>query len=146
MGGHGDSMVPLTGLSNVAGISLDECVRSGKLSAERLAQIVQRTRDGGAEVVNLLKTGSAFYAPAAAALYMAESVLLDKKRIVPCAAKLKAGDYGVQSPMFVGVPAKLGATGVEEIITVKLTDTESQQLQKSIQAVIELNKAVEKFL
>lgn len=142
LGGHGDTMVPLTGLSNIAGISLDQLVEQGKISKERLNEIVSRTRNGGGEIVALLKTGSAFYAPAASAIYMAESYLFDKKRIVPCAAKLKAGQYGIKEPMFVGVPAKIGAKGVEGIIEVSLTAEEKANLDVSVKAVQELNQAV----
>lgn len=93
LGGHGDSMVPLTGMSSIAGVSLDECVKQGRITQERLNEIVQRTRQGGGEIVALLKTGSAYYAPASAAILMAESYLLDKKQILPCAAQLKVGQY-----------------------------------------------------
>ncbi|HKY69702.1 MAG TPA: malate dehydrogenase [Gammaproteobacteria bacterium] len=140
LGGHGDTMVPLTGMSNVAGLSLDECVRQKKITQERLNEIVGRTRQGGGEVIKLLKTGSAYYAPATSAIEMAESYLYDKKRILPCAAKLKKGQYGVTKPMFVGVPAKIGAKGVEEIIEVPLSQKEMENLQISIQAVDELNQ------
>ena len=142
LGGHGDSMVPLTGMSSIAGVSLDDCVKQGRITQERLNEIVQRTRQGGGEIVALLKTGSAYYAPATAAILMAESYLLDKKQVLPCAAQLKVGQYGVQEPLFVGVPAKIGAMGVEEVIEVSLTQSEQENLQLSIQAVMELNQAV----
>lgn len=145
LGGHGDTMVPLTGMSNVAGVSLDQLVKTGKITQNRLDEIVKRTRNGGGEIVALLKTGSAFYAPASAAIAMAESYLLDKKRILPCAAKLKEGQYGLQKPLFVGVPAKIGGNGVEEIIDVALTDSEKKNLQVSIDAVIELCDVAAKF-
>lgn len=145
LGGHGDTMVPLTGMSNIAGVSLDALVASGKISAERLEAVVERTRKGGGEIVGLLKTGSAFYAPASSAIAMAESYLLDKKRILPCAAKLQTGQYGVKEPLFVGVPAKIGAQGIEDIIEVSLTEQEQAQLQKSIDAVVELNQSVDKI-
>lgn len=145
LGGHGDSMVPLIGLSNVAGVSLEKCISEKRISRERVEAIVDRTRKGGGEIVNLLKTGSAFYAPASAAISMAESYLLDKKRILPCAAKLKPGQYGVKEPLFVGVPVKIGQEGVEAIIEVELTKTEKDNLQISIDAVIELNQAVDKL-
>lgn len=145
MGGHGDSMVPLSGMSNVAGETLDELVKKGRISQQRLDEIVDRTRQGGGEIVNLLKTGSAFYAPATSAIDMAESYLLDKKEILPVAAKLKVGQYGVKEAMFVGVPAKLGAKGVEEIIEVKLNDKEKTNLQVSLAAVQELNEAADKL-
>jgi len=145
MGGHGDSMVPLTGMSNIAGTSLDEMVKSGKITQERLTEIVNRTRKGGGEIVGLLKTGSAYYAPATSAIAMAESFLRDKKSILPCAAKLTQGQYDTDQPLFVGVPTKIGANGVEEIIEVSLTDTEKAQLQVSIDAVKELNEAADKL-
>lgn len=145
LGGHGDNMVPLTGLSNVAGVSLEKCVAEKRISRDRLNAIIERTRHGGGEIVNLLKTGSAFYAPASAAIAMAESYLLDKKRILPCAAKLKPGQYGVQEPLFVGVPVKIGKKGVEEIIEVALTEQEKNNLQVSINAVIDLNHAAAKL-
>jgi malate dehydrogenase len=131
LGGHGDTMVPLARLSTVAGVPLPELI-----PAERLARIVQRARDGGAEIVNLLKQGSAFYAPSASALQMIDSILLDKKMIMPCATYLD-GEYGI-SGLFVGVPVKLGAAGVEEIIQLELTEDERAQLQKSADSVREL--------
>ncbi|MBT4963574.1 MAG: malate dehydrogenase [Francisellaceae bacterium] len=143
LGGHGDTMVPLTGLSNIAGVTLDTMVAEGKISAERLDSIVERTRKGGGEIVGLLKTGSAFYAPATSAISMAESYLLDKKRILPCAAKLAVGQYGIKEPLFVGVPVKIGSEGVEDIVEIALQDHEISSLQKSIDAVIELNTAVD---
>lgn len=141
LGGHGDSMVPLIGLSNVAGVSLEQLLFEKKITPERLDAIVDRTRKGGGEIVNLLKTGSAFYAPATSAVAMAKSYLLDEKRILPCAVKLKPGQYGVKEPLFVGVPVKIGKGGVEEIIEVKLTEQERANLEMSINTVIELNKA-----
>ncbi len=131
LGGHGDTMVPLARLSTVAGVPLPELI-----PAERLAQIVQRARDGGAEIVNLLKQGSAFYAPSASALQMIDSILLDKKMIMPCATYLD-GEYGITG-LFVGVPVKLGAAGVEEIIQLELTEEERAQLRKSADSVREL--------
>lgn len=145
LGGHGDNMVPLTALSNIAGVSLEKLVAEKKITRERLNEIVDRTRKGGGEIVNLLKTGSAFYAPASSAIAMAQSYLLDEKRILPCAVKLKPGQYGVKEPLFVGVPAKIGKNGVEEIIEVALTPEERANLQVSIDAVIELNNAVRKL-
>ncbi len=142
LGGHGDSMVPLTRLSNIAGVSLEKLVEEKRITRERLNTIVDRTRKGGGEILNLLKTGSAFYAPATAAIAMAESYLLDKKRILPCAAKLASHQYGVKEPLFVGVPVKIGAKGVEEIIEVELTAEERANLEVSINTVIELNHAV----
>jgi malate dehydrogenase len=145
LGGHGDTMVPLTAMSTVGGISLDKWIAMGRLTSERLEEIVKRTRNGGGEIIGLLKTGSAFYAPATSALSMAESYLLDRKGIFACAAKLKAGQYGVKEPLFVGVPIKIGRKGVEEIIEVTLTPKEQTNLQSSIDAVIELNTAVSKI-
>lgn len=145
MGGHGDSMVPLTGMSTVAGISLEDWVKRKRISQERLDAIIKRTRNGGGEIVGLLKTGSAFYAPALSAMQMAESYLLDRKRVFPCAAKIKPGQYGVKEPLFVGVPVKIGQKGVEEIVEVKLTEKEQANLELSIQAVMELNAAVGKL-
>jgi malate dehydrogenase len=141
LGGHGDSMVPLTGLSNVAGVSLDQLVIEGTLTQAQLDQIVHRTRQGGGEIVNLLKTGSAFYAPASAAIAMAESYLFDQKRILPVAARLSPPLYGIQEPLFLGVPAKIGGQGVEAIIQVQLTAAEQANLAISIKAVQELNAA-----
>lgn len=145
LGGHGDTMVPLTGMSNIAGVSLDTLVAKGKITKARLDEIVQRTRQGGGEIVSLLKTGSAFYAPATSAIEMAESYLKDKKKILPCAVKLTKGQYGVKEPLFVGVPARIGSEGIEEIIEVPLTEQERSNLQVSINAVIELNTAYEKL-
>lgn len=139
LGGHGDTMVPLVELSSVAGVSLSTWVQQGKLSPERLEAIIQRTRQGGGEIVNLLKNGSAFYAPAASALQMAESYLRDRKRILPCAVQLQPGQYGVEEPLFVGVPAKIGAAGVEEVLELSLSPVEKQQLNQSIKAVQALN-------
>ncbi|MDO8953274.1 MAG: malate dehydrogenase [Gammaproteobacteria bacterium] len=143
MGGHGDSMVPLTGMSNIAGVSLDELVKTGKITQQRLDEIVDRTRKGGGEIVNLLKTGSAYFAPATSGIQMAEAYLLDQKAILPVAAKLKTGQYGVKEPLFVGVPAKIGAKGVEQVMEVALNDSEKANLLVSINAVIELNQAAD---
>jgi malate dehydrogenase len=131
LGGHGDDMVPLPRYSTVAGIPLPDL-----LPKERIAAIVERTRKGGAEIVNLLKTGSAYYAPSAAAVEMVEAILKDKKKIMPCAVYLD-GEYGIKG-LFVGVPVKLGAKGVEEIIQIKLTAEENAALQKSSASVREL--------
>ena len=143
LGGHGDSMVPLTGMSNIAGVSLDALVEQGKITADRLESIVDRTRKGGGEIVGLLKTGSAFYTPAASAIAMAESYLSDKKCVYPCAAQVAKGEYGIKDPLYVGVPVKIGDGGVEEVFEVPLTEKERSSLQISIDAVIELNAAVE---
>ena len=131
LGGHGDTMVPLARYSTVAGIPITELI-----AADRLEQLVQRTRDGGAEIVKHLKTGSAYYAPSAAAVEMAESILKDKKKVLPCAAYLE-GEYGVNG-LFVGVPCKLGAAGIEKIYELKLTAEETAALHKSSGAVKEL--------
>ncbi len=142
LGGHGDSMVPLTGMSNIAGVSLDALVEKGTITAARLEEIVDRTRKGGGEIVGLLKTGSAFYTPAASAIAMAEAYLFDKKNIYPCAAQVAKGEYGITDTLYVGVPVKIGASGVEEVVEVPLTDTERASLQISVDAVTELNAAV----
>ncbi len=131
LGGHGDTMVPLVRFTTVAGVPVSKLI-----APERLEQIVQRTRDGGAEIVNLLGSGSAFYAPSAAVAQMIDSIVLDKKMILPCAVYLR-GEYGIQN-LFVGVPAKLGAKGVEEVVQIELTAEESAALQKSADAVKEL--------
>jgi len=144
VGGHGDTMVPLTGMSNIAGESLDSLVMSGKISQKRLNEIVERTKHGGGEIVGHLKTGSAFYAPAASNIAMVESYLYDKKNIFPCSAKLKVGQYNVSQELFVGVPVKIGKGGVEEVIELDLTFEEMTSLQKSIDNVLELNSLVKK--
>ncbi|MGH9689924.1 MAG: malate dehydrogenase [Candidatus Acidiferrales bacterium] len=131
LGGHGDDMVPLARYSTVAGIPLPELLPKDKLEA-----IITRTRKGGAEIVNLLKTGSAYYAPSAAVVEMAEAILKDKKKILPCAAYLE-GEYGIKG-LFVGVPVKLGAGGIEQIIEIKLTPEEKAALDKSSASVREL--------
>ncbi|MBY0370648.1 malate dehydrogenase [bacterium] len=135
-GGHGDTMVPMTRYCSIAGIPLEKY-----LPADKIAQIVQRTRQGGAEIVNLLKTGSAFYAPAASAVQMAEAILKDKKRVLPCAVWLE-GEFG-QNNLFVGVLAKLGRTGVEGVIPVDLNDAEKAELNKSAAAGKELVDVLE---
>jgi len=144
LGGHGDSMVPLTRYSTVAGIPLPDLVKMGWTTTKRLNEIVQRTRAGGAEIVGLLKTGSAFYAPAASAISMAESYLRDKKRVLPCAAWL-TGQYGVRN-VYVGVPVVIGAKGVERIVEIKLNVREKAQFKKSVDAVRGLVKATAKLL
>jgi len=138
LGGHGDTMVPLPRYSTVAGIPITEL-----LPKERIDALVERTANGGAEIVGLLKTGSAFYAPASAAVEMAESILKDKKKILPCAAYLE-GEYGFNE-LFIGVPVKLGANGVEEIIEITLTAEEKAALEKSADAVRELKEALKKL-
>ncbi|MDP9114351.1 MAG: malate dehydrogenase [Acidobacteriota bacterium] len=131
LGGHGDTMVPVTRLSNVSGIPLSELI-----PADRLAAIVDRTRNGGAEIVKYLKTGSAYYAPSAAAVEMVESILKDKKKVLPCAALLE-GEYGIKG-LFVGVPVKLGRNGVEKIYEMQLNAEEKAMLAKSASSVQEL--------
>jgi malate dehydrogenase len=131
MGGHGDTMVPLVRLSSVSGIPLTEL-----MDQPTIDRIVDRTRNGGAEIVKYLKTGSAYYAPSAAAVEMAESILKDKKKVLPCAAFLE-GEYGING-LFVGVPVKLGANGIEKIYEIKLTEAEQAMLKKSADSVAEL--------
>jgi malate dehydrogenase len=131
LGGHGDTMVPLARYSTVAGIPVTELI-----APARLEQLVQRTRDGGAEIVKYLKTGSAYYAPSAAVAEMVEAILKDKKKILPCAAYLE-GEYGIKG-LYVGVPVKLGARGIEQIIEIKLTAEEQAALNRSAAAVKEL--------
>lgn len=138
LGGHGDTMVPLARYSTVAGIPITEL-----MPEKRIEALVQRTRNGGAEIVSLLKTGSAYYAPASAAVEMAESILKDKKKILPCAAYLE-GEYGIKG-LFIGVPVKLGAAGVEQIIEITLTKEEKAALQKSAAAVQELKEVLKKL-
>ncbi len=133
LGGHGDTMVPLVRYSTVAGIPLPDLVKMGWTTQEKLDAIVQRTRDGGAEIVGLLKTGSAFYAPAASAIEMAEAYLKDQRRVLPCAAHVD-GAYGLNG-LYVGVPTVLGANGVEKIIEISLTRDEQAMFDKSVDAV-----------
>jgi malate dehydrogenase len=133
LGGHGDTMVPLVRYSTVAGIPLPDLVKLGWTTEARIEAILQRTRDGGAEIVNLLKTGSAFYAPAAAAIAMAESYLKDKKRVLPCAAFLN-GEYGVKG-LYVGVPVVIGAKGAERVVEIELNKDEQAMFDKSVSAV-----------
>ena len=133
LGGHGDTMVPLPRYSTVAGIPLPDLVKMGWTSQEKLDQIVQRTRDGGAEIVGLLKTGSAYYAPAAAAILMAESFLKDQKRVLPCAAHLD-GQYGLKD-IYVGVPVVIGANGVERIVEIDMDKNEQTMFDSSVAAV-----------
>jgi len=140
LGGHGDTMVPVVNYTTVSGIPLPEFVKMGWIKQDKLDQIVQRTRDGGAEIVNLLKTGSAYYAPAASAIRMAESYLYDKKRILPCAAYLK-GEYGVKD-LYVGVPAMIGAGGVEKIVEISLNPEQKTMFAKSVDSVKGLVSAI----
>ena len=143
LGGHGDTMVPLVRYSTVAGIPVPDLVKMGWSTKKRIADIIQRTRDGGAEIVGLLKTGSAFYAPASSAIEMAESYLRDKKRLLPCAAYCN-GPYGLKG-IYVGVPVVIGAGGVERIVEIKLSAPERKMFQKSVDAVVTLNAVVAKL-
>ncbi|MDX1483284.1 MAG: malate dehydrogenase [Alphaproteobacteria bacterium] len=143
LGGHGDSMVPLPRYSTVGGIPLPDLVKMGWTSKKRIDEIVQRTRDGGAEIVGLLKTGSAFYAPASAAIQMAEAYLKDKKRVLPCAAYL-TGQYGVKG-LYVGVPVVIGAKGVERIVEIPLSASEKTAFRKSVAAVRALTRDLAKL-
>ncbi|MCA3436264.1 MAG: malate dehydrogenase [Rhodobacter sp.] len=147
LGGHGDTMVPLARYSTVAGIPLPDLVDMGWTTREKLDAIIQRTRDGGAEIVGLLKTGSAFYAPATAAIEMAESYLRDQKRVLPCAAWCD-GPYGLNG-MYVGVPTVIGAQGIEKVIEIRLNKDETAMFQKSVDSVkglIEACKAIDPAL
>ena len=143
LGGHGDTMVPLVRYSTVGGIPVPDLVKLGWSSQKKIDQIVQRTRDGGAEIVALLKTGSAFYAPAASAINMAESYLRDQKRIIPCAANL-SGQYGLKD-IYVGVPTIIGNKGVEKIIEINLNEIEKLNFSKSIESVKNLIDACKKI-
>lgn len=141
LGGHGDTMVPVVDFTTVAGIPLPHFVKKGWITQQQLDDIVQRTRDGGAEIVGLLKTGSAYYAPAASAIKMAESYLYDKKRVIPCAAQLN-GEFGV-TDFYVGVPAVIGGSGVEKIIEIELSDEEQKMFDHSVSAVRGLCDAID---
>ncbi|WIJ26163.1 malate dehydrogenase [Devosia sp. RR2S18] len=143
LGGHGDTMVPLARYSTVAGIPLTDLIKMGWMTKERLEEIIQRTRDGGAEIVGLLKTGSAFYAPATSAIAMAESYLKDKKRVLPAAAYLN-GEYGVKGT-YVGVPVVIGAGGAEKIVEIDLNSAEQKAFDKSVGAVEGLIEACKKI-
>lgn len=143
LGGHGDSMVPMARHSTVGGIPLPELVKMGWTTQKRLDEIVDRTRKGGGEIVGLLKTGSAFYAPASSAISMAESYLKNKKRILPCAAYLN-GEYGVKG-LYVGVPVVIGDQGIEKIVELQLDKEEQEMFNSSVEAVIELKDALSKI-
>jgi len=136
MGGHGDTMVPLPRYTKISGNSLEKLVSEGKISEERLNQIVKRTRDGGAEIIKLLERGSAFYAPAASGVEMAECYLKDKKKLLPCAAYLN-GEYGVKN-IYAGVPVIIGRNGVEKIQELSLNGEEKKEFEKSVSAVNKL--------
>src|SRR6476620_6935968 len=143
LGGHGDTMVPIVEYSTVAGIPIPDLVKMGWTTQERIDEIVKRTRGGGGEIVALLKTGSAFYAPATSAMAMAESFLKDKKRVLPCAAHL-TGQYGVND-LYVGVPCVIGEKGVERVIEISLKDEAKENFQVSVDAVKELLEACKKI-
>ncbi len=143
LGGHGDSMVPLIRYSTVAGIPVPDLIEMGWTTQEKIDSIVQRTRDGGAEIVSLLKTGSAFYAPASSAIEMAESFLKDQRRLLPCAAWCN-GEYGLDG-IFVGVPAIIGKNGIEKVIEIKLNDEEKTMFDNSVKAVRQLNSIASKM-
>ncbi len=143
LGGHGDTMVPLVRYSTVSGIPLPDLIKMGWTTQAKLDAMVQRTRDGGAEIVALLKTGSAFYAPASSAIAMAESYLRDKRRVLPCAAKLN-GEYGVKG-LYIGVPCIIGKNGVEKIIEITLNAEEQAMFDHSVNAVKGLVEAVDKI-
>ena len=140
LGGHGDTMVPLTRYSTVAGIPVPDLIKMGWSTEEKIAEIVQRTRDGGAEIVGLLKTGSAFYAPASSAIVMADSYLKDKKRLLPCAAYVDSA-YGLDG-MYVGVPVIIGANGVERVVEIAMDEEEQAMFDHSVNAVKTLNEVV----
>ena len=143
LGGHGDTMVPLTRYSTVAGIPVPDLIKMGWTTQKRIDEIVARTRNGGGEIVNLLKTGSAFYAPASSAISMAESFLLDKKRVLPCAAYLN-GEYGCND-IYVGVPTVIGAKGIERIVEIELNSAEREMFQGSVAGVQSLIDACKKI-
>lgn len=140
MGGHGDTMVPLLRYSTVAGIPVPELIKMGWTTQEKIDAIVQRTRDGGAEIVKYLKSGSAFYAPASSAIEMAEAYLKDQRRLLPCAAYL-TGEYGI-SHLYVGVPVIIGANGVEKIVEIPLNEAEKTMFEQSVQAVRDLTTSI----
>ncbi len=144
LGGHGDTMVPLTRYSTVAGIPVPDLIKMGWSTVDRIEKIVQRTRDGGAEIVGLLKTGSAFYAPASSAIEMAEAYLKDQKRLLPCAAYVD-GNYGLEG-MYVGVPVIIGKNGVERIIEITLNEEEQNMFNHSVSAVKTLNDIVKRVV
>ena len=144
LGGHGDTMVPLTRYSTVAAIPVPDLIKMGWSTVDRIEEIVQRTRDGGAEIVGLLKTGSAFYAPASSAIEMAEAYLKDQKRLLPCAAYVD-GKYGLEG-MYVGVPVIIGKNGVERVIEITLNEEEQNMFNHSVSAVKTLNDIVKRVV
>ena len=143
LGGHGDTMVPLVRYSAVAGIPVPDLIKMGWSSDKKIDEIVQRTRDGGAEIVSMLKTGSAFYAPAESAIQMAESFLKDKKKLLPCAAYVE-NEYGIDG-LYVGVPVIIGKNGVEKIVEINLTESEKKMFDHSVDSVKNLNELAKKF-
>jgi len=143
LGGHGDTMVPVLGSSFVSGVSVPEFAKKSSISTEEIEKIVQRTRNGGAEIVELLGNGSAYYAPATAAIAMTESFLFNQKRILPCAAKL-SGEYGVND-LYIGVPVVIGENGCEKVIEVNLSESEASMLKSSVDAVKSLKEIVDSF-
>ena len=143
LGGHGDTMVPLVRYSAVAGIPVPDLIKMGWSSDEKIDEIVQRTRDGGAEIVGMLKTGSAFYAPAESAIQMAESFLKDKKKLLPCAAYVE-NEYGIDG-LYVGVPVIIGKNGVEKIVEINLTESEKKMFDHSVNSVKNLHELAKKF-
>ena len=144
LGGHGDTMIPLIRYSNVSGIPIPELIKMKWISTKRINSIIKRTRNGGGEIVKLMKTASAFYAPASSAIAMAESYLKDKKRVLPCAAYLN-GEYGIKG-LYVGVPVVIGSKGVEKIIELKLSTSEKKQFNKSVRVVRNLTKLASKLV
>jgi len=144
LGGHGDTMIPLIRYSNVSGIPIPELIKMKWISTKKVNSIIERTRNGGGEIVKLMKTASAFYAPASSAITMAESYLKDKKRVLPCAAYLN-GEYGVKG-LYVGVPVVIGSNGVEKIVELKLLASEKKQFNKSVKAVRSLTKLASKLV
>ncbi|EAL60009.1 malate dehydrogenase [Wolbachia endosymbiont of Drosophila simulans] len=140
LGGHGDTMVPLINCASVAGVPLTQIIDMGLITQKKVDEIVERTRNGGKEIVDLLKSGSAYYAPASSAICMLESYLKDKRRILPCAAYLN-GEYGVEE-LFIGVPVIIGKNGIEKILEVKMNDSEQEMFNKSVNSVRELVKSL----
>ena len=144
LGGHGDTMVPLLDCTSISGIPLNQYLKINKIKKEKIEEVIFKTRNGGGEIVSLMKNGSAFYSPAASAIQMLESYFLDQKRILPCSTYLK-GEYGIQD-LCVGVPVIIGKNGVEKIIQINLSSSEKNQFKKSVQAVDELIKKCKKLL
>jgi len=140
LGGHGDTMVPLTRYSTISGIPVPDMIKMGWSTQGKIDAIVERTRNGGGEIVALLETGSAFYAPAVSAIDMAKSYLFDKRKIMPCAAYLN-GEYG-EKDIYVGVPVVIGKNGVEKIVEIKLNDSEKADFKKSVNSVKELINSI----